>query len=445
MIADHFSEIGRKRFIARQRILLQEANLVASLVTRKREDAGDPPAGAAELSSSGKQGDKSASGGSGGFSERMSSPAGAPEALGAIDAAAMEKAAAPMAVVDASTPRSGASGGMDGSHAGGADPPPSAPPTPPPLEPSAADGSGEATGSLPPSPPETNFAPVAANPKPPRRKSRENQPEFHKTPSKLSQVMPTPNGDDGRPPQVQTGDASFGEGGSSPTGRRKALWDRLPPRKMVCRVLKALRLTGLFFLLSILLGEIENAAVADCGFGWGWSCGFAYSCEMGKAGVWDTDVSGFTDRSHCWSWIDQLYWATMTLVTIGYGDVAPHSKGGKLFAALMVTFAVFCFTTLLAELVEIRQSKRLGAEKTLRERLSELKEVIDQDDDGTVTPEEYIIFNLKKMGKVRIRFEASEPDPLLPAYQAYPPPSATALSRWRGVAPDGESPPCLLP
>ena len=40
MIADHFSEIGRKRFIARQRILLQEANLVASLVTRKRKMRG---------------------------------------------------------------------------------------------------------------------------------------------------------------------------------------------------------------------------------------------------------------------------------------------------------------------------------------------------------------------------------------------------------------------
>ena len=30
----------------------------------------------------------------------------------------------------------------------------------------------------------------------------------------------------------------------------------------------------------------------------------------------------------------------------------------------------------------------------------ELNEVIEQDDDGTVSPEEYIIFNLKKMGKV---------------------------------------------
>lgn len=173
----------------------------------------------------------------------------------------------------------------------------------------------------------------------------------------------------------------------------------LPPRKLVCRVLKALRLTGCFFLLSILLGEVENHQQADCGFGWGWTCFTPYSCEIGKAGLWDTDAS-WVDRTSCWTWIDELYWATMTLVTIGYGDQTPISKGGRLLGALLVTMGVFCFTTLLAEIVEIRQAKRLGAEKSLRERLEELKEVIDQDDDGTVTPEEYIIFNLKKMGKV---------------------------------------------
>lgn len=42
----------------------------------------------------------------------------------------------------------------------------------------------------------------------------------------------------------------------------------------------------------------------------------------------------------------------------------------------------------------------MGADKTLQQRLEELNEVIEQDDDGTVTPEEYVIFSLKKMGKV---------------------------------------------
>ena len=42
----------------------------------------------------------------------------------------------------------------------------------------------------------------------------------------------------------------------------------------------------------------------------------------------------------------------------------------------------------------------MGADKTLRERIDELHEVIDADDDGIVSMEEYILFNLKKMGKV---------------------------------------------
>ena len=61
---------------------------------------------------------------------------------------------------------------------------------------------------------------------------------------------------------------------------------------------------------------------------------------------------------------------------------------------------LFSFTALLAELADIQAQARLGAEKTLQERLTELNEVIDQDDNGKVTADEYIIFNLKKMGKV---------------------------------------------
>ena len=41
-----------------------------------------------------------------------------------------------------------------------------------------------------------------------------------------------------------------------------------------------------------------------------------------------------------------------------------------------------------------------GRRQELRERIDELHEVIDADDDGIVSMEEYILFNLKKMGKV---------------------------------------------
>jgi len=191
--------------------------------------------------------------------------------------------------------------------------------------------------------------------------------------------------------------AGTASGGSSSSSDAVASGDgvccgRGPNRQFLWKVLKALRPTGAYFGLCILLGEIENAQIEGCeGFGSGWACGFAGSCEG-----WKSQGS----RDYCWSWIDELYFGVVTYMTIGFGDVSAHTKAGKLMGTFIVVMGVFCFTTLLAELNDIKQAKRLGAEKTLRQRLDELQEVIEQDDDGKVTPEEYIIFNLKKMGKI---------------------------------------------
>ena len=64
----------------------------------------------------------------------------------------------------------------------------------------------------------------------------------------------------------------------------------------------------------------------------------------------------------------------------------------------------------------------MGADKTLRERLGDLKEVISADDNGTVALSEYILFNLKKMGKVDTSLANSCRNPNLN------PPLALALS-----------------
>jgi potassium channel subfamily K len=90
----------------------------------------------------------------------------------------------------------------------------------------------------------------------------------------------------------------------------------------------------------------------------------------------------------------------ITLTTIGYGDVSPASKTGRGIAAMLMPAAVFTLSSFIAKLHDINQRQRMGADKTLKERLDELNEVIEADDDGVVSPEEYIIFNLKKMGKV---------------------------------------------
>ena len=57
-------------------------------------------------------------------------------------------------------------------------------------------------------------------------------------------------------------------------------------------------------------------------------------------------------------------------------------------------------TLTLTLTLTITLTLKMGADKTLKDRLKELEAVIEQDDDGIVSPEEYVIFNLKQMGKV---------------------------------------------
>lgn len=39
--------------------------------------------------------------------------------------------------------------------------------------------------------------------------------------------------------------------------------------------------------------------------------------------------------------LNSLYWAVVTATTLGYGDFAPHSEGGKLLTGILITATVF--------------------------------------------------------------------------------------------------------
>ena len=100
--------------------------------------------------------------------------------------------------------------------------------------------------------------------------------------------------------------------------------------------------------------------MADCGFFSGWTCGGPHSCDEWKLGAWPSDGIG-VDRGFCWTWIDELYYASMTFVTIGYGDVTPHSKAGKFMGALIVTLGLLVFTVFFSELFDIVQARPQSA------------------------------------------------------------------------------------
>jgi len=46
------------------------------------------------------------------------------------------------------------------------------------------------------------------------------------------------------------------------------------------------------------------------------------------------------------SWVDALYFTTVTLATVGYGDIAPKTTAGKLFTVFYVLIGISIFVVL---------------------------------------------------------------------------------------------------
>lgn len=59
------------------------------------------------------------------------------------------------------------------------------------------------------------------------------------------------------------------------------------------------------------------------------------------------------------SWLDSLYFSTITLTTIGYGDIVPHTPLGKLFTIFYVLLGVGIIAAVLNILVKNAGERRI--------------------------------------------------------------------------------------
>jgi voltage-gated potassium channel len=86
---------------------------------------------------------------------------------------------------------------------------------------------------------------------------------------------------------------------------------------------------------------------------------------------------------------DGMWWAWVTMSTVGYGDVVPHSAAGRLFGALLIMFGVVLLSLLTANLaaffiggnVEKSERDEKAAERMLKDisaRLERIERKLDE-------------------------------------------------------------------
>ncbi|VVB91115.1 Calcium-gated potassium channel MthK [uncultured archaeon] len=74
--------------------------------------------------------------------------------------------------------------------------------------------------------------------------------------------------------------------------------------------------------------------------------------------------------------ISSLYWTVATVTTIGYGDIVPHTTGGRIFSIIImisgVSVAIYTFTAAMAFSMEGELKTILGMSK-MQEKIDRLK------------------------------------------------------------------------
>ena len=58
------------------------------------------------------------------------------------------------------------------------------------------------------------------------------------------------------------------------------------------------------------------------------------------------------------SWVDAYYFSVITLTTVGYGDITPHTSTEKIFTTCYILVGVGIVTTFIGTAAKVRQNRR---------------------------------------------------------------------------------------
>ena len=58
-----------------------------------------------------------------------------------------------------------------------------------------------------------------------------------------------------------------------------------------------------------------------------------------------------------WSWVDSLYFAVVTLTTVGYGDFTPQTTAGKLFTVVYILVGLGILASFIGLIADFRGTR----------------------------------------------------------------------------------------
>ncbi|BFG25647.1 hypothetical protein CerSpe_119210 [Prunus speciosa] len=127
--------------------------------------------------------------------------------------------------------------------------------------------------------------------------------------------------------------------------------------------------------------------------------GLALSVVIGCIAIGTIAVHFLEDMS----WINSFYLSVTSVTTVGYGDFAFKTVGGRCFAIVWLLVSTLAVARAFLYLTELRIDKRnrriakwvLQKEVTMRDLIA-----ADLNNDGCISKSEFVIYKLKEMGRV---------------------------------------------
>jgi len=123
------------------------------------------------------------------------------------------------------------------------------------------------------------------------------------------------------------------------------------------------------------------------------------ACIFGCIGlgmVFFVSYEGFT-------WVDAFYLSTITVTTVGFGDIYPTTKGGRIFAIFWVPLGTIVVGQSIGSFVDAYlESKQEEFRKRMLDQKISGKDLFEADTDGEgqISEAEFVVFKLKRMGLI---------------------------------------------